>query len=143
MNKIGRFRVPRPRRIPPPKPQKTFGEKVKKGLQKTGEAVATGVAGYGVAEGIGAVMNGAPQNNNNNPIVIQMPAPETATTTALKTIPANVSGEMSDLKVLVLALMVIVCCGNIGGPFSFLDKIQRKASNRKVQGRARKAQIRY
>lgn len=102
---MGRVRVPKPRRITP-KLKRAIVDKVKKVLQKTGEAVATGVAGYGVAEGIGAVMNGAPQNNNNNPIIIQMPAPEPATTTALSIIPANVSGEMSDLKVLVLALKV-------------------------------------
>lgn len=98
----------RPRRIPPPKPKKKIADKVKTGLLKTGEAVATGVAGYGIAEGIGAAVNGGPQNNNNNPIIVQMPAPEPEKTTALATVPAQVSGEMFDLKVLVVALVILI-----------------------------------
>lgn len=107
---MGKIRI-RPRRIPvePPKPKKEIAEKVKTGLKKTGGAVATGVASYGIVEGIGTIVegiNGGPQNNNNNPIIVQMPAPEPAKTTALATVPTQVSGEMFDLKVLVVALMI-------------------------------------
>lgn len=134
---MGRVRVPKPRRITP-KPKRAIVDKVKKVLQKTGEAVATGVAGYGVAEGIGAVMNGAPQNNNNNPIIIQMPAPEPATTTALSIIPANVSGEMSDLKVLVLALMVFIVLVILVGFSVFWIKSREKRAVEKFQAELEK-----
>lgn len=134
---MGRLKVPRPRRIPP-KPKKALVERAKKGIQKTDAAVVTGVAGYGAAEGIGAVMNGAPQNNNNNPIVIQMPAPETATTTALTNIPANISGEMSDLKVLVLALMVLIVLIILVGLSIFWMKSRENRAVKKYQAELEK-----
>lgn len=128
---MGRVRIPRPRRIPP-KPKKTIVDRMKKVLQRTG-AVATGAAGYGVAEGIDAIMNGAPQNNNNNPIIVQMAAPEQATTTALAIIPANVSGEISDLKVLVLALMIFIVLVILVGLSVFGIKYREKRAVKKFQ----------
>lgn len=97
----------KPRRRLPTK--KTFKNKLKKVLKEGGTYAAGGVAGYAISEGIDAAVNGVVNggsSNNNIPIIVQMPAAER--TTALIPVPAAVSSDLFDLKVLLLVVLVVL-----------------------------------
>lgn len=102
----------KPRRIPniPSKPKATLKPKssVKEVLIDASKSVAGGVAAYGAIEGIDSVVKGSSQNNNNNPIIIQMPSPESPSTTALATMSPPVSSDMHDLKIVMIGIFALL-----------------------------------